>query len=414
MSEPEPTPRASLRSALTLTVLVGALGYFVDIFDLLLFPIVRQASLASLGVAPEDALRVGEKLLSFQMGGMLVGGLVWGVLGDKKGRKSVLFGSIALYSLANLANAFVTSVPQYAAVRFLAGFGLAGELGAAITLVSETIPKESRAYGTTIVASVGVSGAVVAALIGKYMTWKVAYVVGGLLGLCLLALRIGVGESGMFDEAKASEVERGSLKMLVNDWQRFTRYLRCILIGMPLWYGIGILIVFSPEFGRVLGVQGEVKAAMAIAVCYAGLTIGDFTSGAVSHVLASRKKAVALFLSFTLAGVLTYANAHGITLRAFYTLCGFLGFAFGYWAVFVTVASEQFGTNLRATVTTTVPNFVRGSVVPLTMAFEALRTRIGLVEAALALGLGCIAIAFLSLWGMEETHGKDLDFVEGL
>jgi MFS family permease len=397
---------------LNLTVLVAALGYFVDIYDLLLFPIVRQASLQSMGVPAHRLLEVGAMLLNVQMIGMLLGGVVWGVMGDKRGRLSVLFGSIALYSAANFANAFVTTVPLYGVCRFVAGFGLAGELGAAITLVAEILPKETRAYGTTLVAAVGVSGAVVAGLVGRFMTWEVAYMTGGGLGFALLLLRVGVAESGMFNQVKEGTVVRGSLWMLVNRPERFLRYLKCILIGLPMWYVVGILITFSPEFAQKLGVTGPIRAGSAVAFCYGGLIIGDFSSGFLSQMIHSRRAAVAIFIAVSLGMVLGYLNLHGQSPAVFYAMCMGLGFGIGYWAVFVTIASEQFGTNLRATVTITVPNFVRGALVPLAMLFQALRAPLGLIGAAMAVGVLSLGVAAFSLRGLEETHGKDLDFLE--
>jgi hypothetical protein len=410
----------SFRSVLNLTVLVAALGYFVDIFDLLLFGIVRKASLLSLGVPEADTLRIGILLHNTQVWGLLVGGILWGVLGDKRGRLSVLFGSIAMYSVANIANAFVDVMPGlsaiqwYAVWRFLAGLGLAGELGAAITLVGEVLPKEVRGYGTAVVAGVGVSGAVVANAVGKLMTWKMAYLVGGVLGLALLCLRIGVRESGMFHDMSQGETKRGDFLSLFTSWPRFLRYLRCILIGIPLWFGVGILMFYAPEFGKALGVTGPVTAGDAIAWCYTGLVIGDLGSGFLSQWLGSRKKVVGLFLTLTLLGVLAYLFIPNLSPRAFYWICFANGIAFGYWAVFVTVASEQFGTNLRATVTTTAPNFVRGAVSPMSLTFLWLATGCGwgVVKAALAVGLATLVFAYWSLAYMDETHGKDLDFLE--
>ncbi len=409
---PHSESRSTLRQVLNATVIVGALGYFVDIFDLLLFPIVRTPSLKALGVPPEQLLEVGGRLLSWQMNGMLLGGLLWGILGDRKGRLSVLFGSIALYSLANLANAFVTSIPMYMGLRFIAGLGLAGELGAAITLVSETLPTHLRGYGTTIVASVGVTGAVVAGAVGKFFTWKIAYLVGGGLGLALLLLRIGVAESGMFKAAEATTVSRGNLFMLFTSRERFLRYLACILTGVPVWFVVGILVFNAEEFARVLGVQGVVTGGLAVAWCYGGGALGDLASGLLSQRLKSRRKAVAVFLILALIAVFIFLNLHGRSAATLYYVCMALGFTFGYWAVLVTLASEQFGTNLRSTVTTTVPNFVRGSVTPMTLVFIFLKTHFGLLNAAYLLGSAVILLALLSLAQIKESFATDLDFFE--
>ncbi len=411
MSRSEKRPLAQI---LNLTVLVAALGYFVDMFDLLLFPIVRQPSLTDLGIPQGDAqVSATFLLLNSQMVGMLLGGIFWGILGDKKGRLSTLFGSIALYSVANIANAFVDGIPAYAAWRFLAGLGLAGELGAAVTLVSEILPKNLRAYGTAVVAGVGIFGTVTASLVGKYLPWRVAYLVGGGLGLLLLVTRFSLRESGMFRDLGEQEgVRRGDFLSLFTSRERFFRYLRCILIGLPTWFVVAILITSAPEFAPKIGVTGPVVAGTAVAFCYGGITLGSLASGILSQLWGSRRKVVLLFILGTLAGVATYLTVRGMTPAAFYALAGYLGLATGYWAVFVTIAAEQFGTNLRATVATTVPNFVRGAVPLITGSFSLLLGPLGFIGSAWTVGLVCIALALASLWGMAETAGRDLDFLE--
>ena len=400
------------KRAVNLSILVAALGYFVDIYDLILFSIVRVKSLVSIGVAKEDLLQTGALLLNMQMGGMLLGGLLWGILGDRRGRLSVLFGSIFLYSTANIANAFVDSVGAYAALRLIAGIGLAGELGAGITLVSEIMSRESRGYGTTIVAAVGITGAVVAALVGDLFDWRTAYVVGGLMGIALLLLRIGVYESGMFQQMKASTVRRGAFFSLFSERTRAVKYISVILIGVPIWYVVGILVTFSPEFGAAMGMSPPPNAGRAVMFTYIGLAAGDLASGWLSQIIGSRKRVVLLFLTLTLVSVGIYFLPGAKSLTAFYTLCGVLGFAIGYWAVFVTIASEQFGTNIRATATTTVPNFVRGAVVPLTLVFQWLTARVGVEMSGIIVGAVALGLAFVSLSGIEETYGKDLDYVD--
>jgi len=413
------TNRASFRSALTLPVLVGALGYFVDIFDLLLFPIIKTPSLNALGVATFQQLEVGARLLNWQMNGLLLGGILWGVLGDRRGRRSVLFGSIALYSLANIGNAFVHSVEAYAAFRFLAGLGLAGELGAAVTLVSEALPKEARGYGSSIVAGVGICGAVVAGALGKLFTlhwpgqgWSYAYLTGGALGLLLLGLRMGLAESHLFEEVRDQSVPKGNFFLLFASRDRFFRFLRCILAGMPVWFVVGILVVNAESFAPALGVRGKVENGMAVAWCYAGGALGDLLAGAVSQAFRSRRKAIAAYLAMATAGILAFLLQRGFPATAFYGLCATLGFSFGYWALIITVASEQFGTNLRATVTTTVPNFIRGSLTPMAFAFLAFKGRIGLLPAAAVVGAVVLLLAGLSVARMEESFGRDLDFLE--
>jgi MFS transporter, putative metabolite:H+ symporter len=405
-----------------MAVLVAALGYFVDIYDLILFSVVRVRSLQGLGVAEGALLDTGATILQWQMAGMLLGGIVWGVLGDRRGRLSVLFGSIVLYSLANIANAVpdrlgdlvgVDALTMYAAVRFIAGVGLAGELGAGITLVSESLGRHNRGFGTTTVAAVGICGGLVAVMVGKSLDWRTAYVVGGVMGLALLVLRIGVFESGMFRSVRAQNVSRGNLLSLFHTWARARRYLSVLLVGVPIWYVVGILITFAPEIGKALGMAPAPTGPNAVLAVYIGLVVGDFGSGFLSQVLRTRKKVLAAFILATGALVVLYFVVGPRSLTTFYAICVALGVSTGYWAVFVTVASEQFGTNIRATVTTTAPNFVRGAVVPVTAAFQQLRGPMGVTGAALAVGGVTIALALIALGGLEESYGKDLDYVEG-
>ena len=401
-----------MKKVLNTTVIVSALGYFVDIYDLLLFSIVRVASLKDLGIADEQILENGVFLLNSQMSGMLLGGIFWGVLGDKKGRLSVLFGSIFLYSIANILNGFAHTIETYAILRFLAGLGLAGELGAAITLVAEILPKENRGYGTAIVASVGIMGAVVAGLVGDYFHWRTAYFIGGGLGLVLLVMRISMFESGMYQSLQMQKVKKGDLWMLIGDRKRLLKYIACILVGVPLWFVVGILITLSPELAAALKVQGPVSALKAVMYSYFALSLGDILSGFLSQYFKTRKKILFIFLGFTYFFVLTYVFSSGLSVIAFYWLCFALGFGAGYWAVFMTVAAEQFGTNLRATVTTTAPNFVRGAVVPMTLGFQILKDYMSLPMAALMVGSIVIFLAIISTAYLSETHAKDLDYLE--
>ncbi|MGA2667549.1 MAG: MFS transporter [Ignavibacteria bacterium] len=393
-------------------VIVAALGYFVDIYDLILFSIVRISSLKSLGITGDSLLSNGVLLLNMQMAGMLLGGILWGIMGDKRGRISVLFGSIIVYSIANIANGFVQNMEQYAVLRLIAGVGLAGELGAGITLVSEVMSKESRGYGTMLVATIGILGAVAAALVGDFFEWRIAFFVGGGLGMALLILRIGVYESGMFSMILKGNVKRGLFQELFTSWDRFIKYIKCIAIGIPIWFIVGVLITFSPEFAKQLGVKEAISAGSAVMYCYIGLALGDFTSGSLSQLIRSRKKVVLIYLLIMTLFIGVYLFYNHFTSFYFYTLCILLGFGGGYWAIFVTIASEQFGTNLRATVTTTVPNFVRGGVVPMTLAFEFVSGHIGIVYGGLTISLIALLIAYISAINLEETYGKDLNYVE--
>ena len=405
-------PPVPWKQVFGLPVIVAALGYFVDIYDLVLFSIVRVPSLKGIGLSGQDLINQGVFLLNMQMAGMLLGGVIWGILGDRKGRLRIMFGSILLYSAANIGNGMVNSVEGYALLRFLAGVGLAGELGAGITLVSEVLHRSIRGYGTMIVATVGVSGAILANVVARSCDWRSAFFIGGILGLMLLVMRVRVVESGMFKGMEGSGISRGNFLSLFTSSERFSRFLHSILIGLPSWFVVGVLITFSPEFARTLGVQGQVNAGNAVMYCYMGLVAGDLASGLLSQYLKSRKKAVLLFLVVTSSAVGGFFCARGVTAEVFYLICGLLGCGIGYWAIFVTVAAEQFGTNLRATVATAVPNFVRGMTVPITMLFQLARKYLGIETGALCVGLICLGVALFSLSRLQETFNKDLDFFE--
>lgn len=406
MSSPPDRPRVGL------TVVVAALGYFVDIYDLVLFLVVRMKSLRGIGVPEAALLDRGVLLLNLQMAGMLLGGIVWGVLGDRRGRLSVLFGSILLYSAANFANGFVQTVPQYAVLRLVAGFGLAGELGAGVTLVSEIMSREGRGFGTTIIAGLGLLGAVAAALVGAAFPWQTAYFIGGGLGFALLALRVGLHESGVFQAALAGPASRGDFRMLFATRERARRYFAVIFAGIPIWFTTSILVGLSPEMARAMGLAEPIDPGRAVMVMYIGGSVGDFASGLVSQVWKSRKRAMGAFLGLLSLSLVLYFVVGRSSALALYACCALLGIGSGYWAVFVTVASEQFGTNLRATAATTIPNFVRGAVVPLTSSFQALRLVVGTEASAIAVGTLTLVVAALSIRSLEETFGRDLAFVE--
>ncbi|NSL90280.1 MFS transporter [Chitinophaga sp. Mgbs1] len=401
-------------SIFNIAVIVASLGYFVDIYDLLLFTIVRVPSLKELGL-PQSEIDsgAGMLLINVQMLGLLIGGIFWGIIGDKKGRLSVLFGSILIYSVANIANGFVQGINGYLLWRFVAGFGLAGELGAGITLVSEILPKEKRGYGTMIVATVGVSGAVAANLIAKLVgDWRICYFIGGGLGLCLLVLRVSVMESHMFNAVRASSAARGSFLALFTSSERLLKYLKCMLLGTPTWFVVGILIAFSNKFAVEMKVNGTINPGDAIAFCYAGLTVGDLASGLISQLWRSRRKVMLLFLVFTSVMVAVYLNMHGAEKWWVYTVCFLMGFSVGFWAIFVTIAAESFGTNLRATVATTVPNFARGMLPLISILFIQVQKYFTFLQSGAIVAVICIGIALITAWSIEETFGKDLNYLE--
>jgi MFS family permease len=405
------TPSGNIFS---LAVLVAALGYFVDIYDLLLFSIIRIPSLQSFGLSKEEITAGGEAILSFQMWGLLLGGVLWGVLGDKKGRLSVLFGSILLYSIANILNGFVTNVEQYKWIRFAAGIGLAGELGAGITLVSELTEKEKRGLATSFVAGIGLTGAVVAFLMKQNFEWRTCYFIGGGLGLALLLLRISVYESGLYEQIKSTSFSRGNFFQFFTNRKRFFRYMLNILIGLPTWLVIGVLVTFSGEFAESMQVNGKVDPGRAIMYAYAAIAVGDVLIGFVSQWFKSRKKALYIFYLITILFiVLFFTTGWNSSPERIYWICAGLGFGTGFWAIFVTMAAEQFGTNLRATAATTIPNMVRGMLAVLILPlFKTIRLETDYFTSGWITSLIIMLISLCGVVMISETFHKDLNFVE--
>lgn len=398
---------------INLLIIVAALGYFVDIYDLIVFNVVKNESLKALGYVG-DALKEKEIFLfNLQMTGMLLGGLLWGIMGDKKGRVSVLFGSIFLYSVANIVNGFVVNIEQYAIMRFIAGIGLAGELGAGITLVAENMPKEKRGYGTMIIVTFGALGAVVAGMVGKSFGWQTTYMVGGGLGLTLLLMRAGAYESGMYQNlVHNSTISRGNFFSLFKRSDLFLKYMACIFIGLPIWFAIGVLVNLSNRFAEAQGMIEKIDIADSVMFAYLGLSVGDLGSGLLSQYLRSRKKVVFIYLGLSFTLMLIYLFNHHVGVTYYKWMCFGIGFATGYWALFVTIASEQFGTNIRSTVTNTVPNFVRGAVVPITLSFAGLSGSLGVIQAAFWVGTTCLLLAFVATLYIKDSFSKDLNYFE--
>lgn len=409
------TAPSPYRVLFTLPVIACALGFFVDVYDLLIFNIVRVPSLESLGLTKAQISTQGAYILYGQQAGLLVGGILWGIIGDKRGRLAVLFGSIVTYSLANLACGLVQSVPVYAVLRFVAGVGLSGELGAAMVLVAEIVPKAVRSYGSSVVAGIGYLGALAAYLTQEFFDWRTAFFVGGGMGLALLVLRASVFESGLFEMLKTEQsgVERGNFLTFFRSWPNARKYLRCVAVGLPTWFVVGILATFSNEFGEVMGIAEPVKPGQAVMMIYVGLAAGDLLSGPFSQWLRSRRWAIGwlLLASAVLAGVFLFGGIRSA--QTLYLVCSLAGFCTGYVAMYLTMVAEQYGTNLRATATTSVPSIVRGLVIPMTLLFQALKPAAGTLVGAGLLGLVVYALAFWSLSRMEETFGNELAFVEG-
>ncbi len=410
----------SFDKKLGLTILVASLGYFVDIYDLQLFNIVSKESLRGIGITDENLIKTYDySLFLWQMSGIILGGLIWGILGDKRGRKKILFGSILIYSLANIANAFVSNVEAYSIIRFITGIGLAGELGAAVTLINESMSKEKRGVGTMIIVTMGALGAVAAVGIHNIQfsffglaSWQTSYIIGGCLGLLLLFMRFQTFESEMFDNVEKQKVQRGNFFMLFKTKDRALRYLSCIAIGLPVWFCVGLLIKFAEKFATVLEVDGTINPTTCIIFCYLGLSAGDLISGFISQFMKSRKKIIFFYLGTTVIISLYFLLVHHHSVNTFYALSALLGATTGYWVLFVSNAAEQFGTNIRSTVASTVPNFVRGSTVPIVLTFKSIEPSFGVINSALIIGGVTIGIAALALAYLPETFGKNLNFIE--
>lgn len=411
------TPVQKQYGVFSLPVIVAALGYFVDIYDLLLFTIVKKISVLGVGSTNETLLVDSTKIINWQMTGLLLGGIIWGVMGDKKGRLSVLFGSIILYSIANFSTGFVITVNQYAWCRFVAGLGLAGELGAGITLVSELLPKDKRGIGTSIVAGIGLSGAVLAYFTFKLTNndWRLCYKIGGVLGIMLLLLRISVAESGMFKQVKQSNVSRGNFFMLFNNKARFKKYILAILIGLPTWYVIGVLVNQSDKFAEKLYGSTTIDSGKSIMFAYAAIAVGDMLVGLVSQYFQSRKKALLLYYIICIVCLFLFYSSFNNSNTTMYTICALLGFSTGFWAIFITMGAEHFGTNLRATAATTIPNMVRGALPLINMLFLDVFQKtyhISLINSGIITGVIVMTITLLAFYFTEETYHKNLDFVE--
>ena len=400
-----------LRRYFTPGLILASLGYFVDLYDLLLFSSVRESSLLSIGIQRADLIEVGAGLLNTQMIGMLVGGIFWGVLSDKRGRLSTLYGSIILYSVANLANGFVDSVFWYGAWRFLAGIGLAGELGAGITLVAETAPQENRGISTSIVACIGLLGAVLAGAMAPFFEWRHLYFIGGGLGFLLLALRIKAAESGMYAHTTKQNVSKGNILLIFRNWPSTMKYLNCIIAGMPIWLGSGILLTYASEVGRALEIPG-ILSSTAVACGYGGSVFGDLSSGFLAQWFKNRKKAMLVYMLSSFCLFVIYCSAFHFTALMFYGLLFIMGIAAGYWVLLITMSAEQFGTNIRGTVTTSVPNFIRASLVPMSLLFITLKVDFPIMQAIFYTGLIVYGIGFLAWWGLKDTFHKDLNYHE--
>ncbi len=403
----------SPQNKLAFSVAVAALGYFVDLYDIVLFGVVRVASLQDIGIAGDELTSQGILLLNLQMIGMLIGGVAWGIIGDKIGRRFALLATITMYSLANIANGFVHDIASYAALRFIAGVGLAGELGTGITLVAEIMPRQYRGYGTTIISFLGLLGALTASFVGSWFDWRAAYFVGGAMGLIVLAGRfIGLQESHVFHAQKQDAHKKGDVMLILRSKKTLLKYLAVTAIGVPIWYISGIIVTFSPEYSAALNLTRALTAAETLRWQAIGLAIGSGLSGIISEMIKNRKKVIWVCFAGMLVLTLGLLRLQGASATLFLLAIFVIGLGQGYWTVFLTMAAEQFGTNIRATVTTSVPNLVRAMVVPMTLVLASLRHDLGLINSTMLIGGVVFLLAFVSLYGVHETYGRDINFAE--
>jgi len=401
------------KSGVALSVAAAALGYFVDLYDIVIFGVVRVVSLNDLGITGADNTSWGIHLLNLQMTGMLIGGVLWGVLGDIVGRRAALLATIGIYSLANVANGFVTSVEQYAVLRFIAGVGLAGELGMGVTLVAELMPARYRGYGTTVIAFLGLLGALAASYVGVLLPWRLAYFAGGGMGLLVMALRwYGLRESAMFAARRAQAQHQGDVRLLFKSLPTFGKFLAVIAVGVPIWYISALFVNLAPEYGRALKLTAPLSVAEALRWQAIGLAIGSAATGLLSEWLHSRKRVLYGCFAALIGLVGLLLSLDGASVTAYCVVMFAIGLGQGYWTVFITTSAEQFGTNIRATVATSVPNFVRAMIVPITLSLKAIWDATGLVGGTLLIGALVFGVALAALWSLPETWGKNLDYTE--
>ena len=438
-----------MNRTVALSVLAAALGYFVDLFDIVIFGVVRVASLADLGLEGAQITEWGIRLINLQMLGMLIGGFAWGLIGDRYGRRFALLATIFVFSIANIANAFVDNTLQYAVLRLLAGFGLAGELGAGIALVTELLPEKRRGYGTTIVSFLGLVGALTAAFVGSQFDWRTAYLVGGVMGLVVMALRfVGMAESALFEKQRDSgtSTARHAVLMLIAapliaalsallwgpPWLAWLlgalaavaalatsrrdfvmRFYAVAAVGVPIWYCSALFVNLGPEYGRVLALEGfdpRTFVATVLAWQATGLALGSALTGVASEWLRSRQAVLWACLGALLVLVALLMQTRSVASYAYVMFA--IGLFQGYWTAFITMSAEQFGTGVRATVASSIPNIVRAMTVPVTLSVSGLATGTSWVTATYAVGAIVFALALVALATLRETWGKDLDYVE--
>lgn len=393
-------------------IILAAAGYFVDIYDLLIFSSERVESLEEIGVPVQNMKSVALMLQNYQMAGLIAGGFIFGMLADKLGRVRVLFASILLYSFANLGNAFVTTVPVFAAFRFIAGLGLAGELGIALSWISESLQRNQRTIATMIVSAIGLCGGITAAIVSSLLHWQTSYIIGGLMGLLLLGFRITVQESELYKKTKHESLQKGNLIQLFSNKSQMARFTLCVLSGAPSFIFMSIYVTLAPEFATAFNITGKISVSHAIMVYLIAFTVSDILCGLLSRMLQQRKAALLIYVMIQTLAVGFFFLVPPITSTDLYMRCVFLGFSVGYWGILITNSLEQFGTNIRATVATSTSNLIRGITIPATIVFSLVASSLGIIASGMIIGFSLIAISVISILLLEDKFENDLNFAE--
>jgi MFS family permease len=395
-----------------LMISVAALGYFVDLYDMLIFSSERVEALGSIGVAKQKMGEVGLMLQNYQMLGLVIGGFLFGILADKFGRLRVLFASILLYSVANIGNAFVTNVPAFAVARLIAGIGLAGELGVALSWISESLKPQQRTIATTIVSAFGLLGGVVAAIMATHFHWQTSYMIGGIMGLVLLAFRVSLNESKLFEQTRQSSAKKGNLFQLLSNKKQLKKFVLCVLSGAPAFVLLSIYVTLAPEFGAAFGITEQISVAHGIMVFLIVFAMSDVACGLLSKIMRKRKTPLLIFACLQILSIGYYLLVPPQTVEAFYFRCMLLGFSAGYWGILITNSLEQFGTNIRATVATSTPSLIRGMTIPASIFFTVVSKQTSLVTAGAIVGFSLVAISIVSILLLDDKFENDLNFME--
>jgi MFS transporter, putative metabolite:H+ symporter len=385
--------------------LIGC-GYFIDIFDLVLFSTLRISSFEELKITDPTYWTV--VFFNLQMTGILVGGIFWGKMADIKGRSWSFMGTILVFSIANIINGLTSSLTVYGICRFIAGFGLAGEMGSGIALICEKVPDEKRSLYLGFVSSLGCIGAVLSGWLGDIVYWRYLFIGSGFAGILLTLLRKNLLEPDLFRKTATLNIPRGQWKTLFQSPPDLIRFILLIFLGIPMWYIIGILWSFSTEMTSTIGLN-IFTSGQAILWGYVGVWMGDMLMPFVSQFLKSRIFTIQICLIMMLLGVIYLFQFQPHSLLSFQLTHIFLGFTIGYWAVYATLCGESFGTNIRALTSTSLPSLIRFSSIPMMIIYQYGRDENEL-NIALGMGLTVLCISMITTYFIKDTFQKDIDF----